>query len=227
MKKTLSILLILMFIFLTACSGKTDDSKQSSGNTNDKEQTTDKDAATEKTPEPAEEAKPVKLTVMPVSVGISEEDFKLLFTDPVKAKYPNITVELFKGPDGAGLEELIAAKNTPDMMLIWNGAMPSVKRFELFQDITPYMEKQGVDVNRFEPVVIDTVKSVSDNGELYGLPFAMQLNALYYNKDIFDKFGVQYPTDGMTWDQVTELAKKVTGKVDGGTDVFPVRHYYD
>nr|WP_280521316.1 extracellular solute-binding protein [Paenibacillus mangrovi] len=151
---------------------------------------------------------------MPIAVGISEEDFKLLFTDPVKAKYPNITVELFKGPEGAGLEELIAAKNTPDMMLIWNGAMPSVKRYEMFQDITPYIETEGVDINRFEPVVLDTIRSVSDKGELYGLPFAMQLNALYYNKDIFDKFGVSYPTDGMTWDQVTELAKKVTGKVD-------------
>ncbi|MCJ8012644.1 extracellular solute-binding protein [Paenibacillus sp. KQZ6P-2] len=213
MKKTLSILLIVMFLILTACSNS-DDSKQSSSNTNDKEQTTDKDAATKKET-PAEDLKPVTLTVMPISVGINEEDFKLLFTDPVKAKYPNINVELFKGPEGAGLEELIAAKNTPDMMLIWNGAMPSVKRFEMFQDITPYIEKEGVDINRFEPVVLDTIRNVSDNGELYGLPFSMQLNALYYNKEIFDKFGVSYPTDGMTWNEVTDLAKKVTGKIDG------------
>ncbi|MCQ6563932.1 ABC transporter substrate-binding protein [Paenibacillus mendelii] len=214
MKKTLSILLIMMFLILTACSS-TDDSKQPSSNTNDKEQTDDKDAGTEKGTEPAEETKPVTLTVMPMSVGISEEDFKLLFTDPVKAKYPNITVELFKGPEGAGLEELIAAKNTPDMMLIWNGAMPSAKQYEMFQDITPYIEAEGVDINRFEPVVLETIRNVSDNGELYGLPFAMQLNALYYNKEIFDKFGVSYPTDGMTWEQVTDLAKKVTGKIDG------------
>lgn len=195
MKKSISILLIMMFLILTACSN-TDDSKQ-------------------KGAKPEEGMKPVTLTVMPVSVGINEEDFKLLFTDPVKAKYPNITVELFKGPEGAELEELIAAKNTPDMMLIWNGAMPSVKQHELFQDITPYIEKEGVDINRFEPVVLDTIRNVSDKGELYGLPFAMQLNALYYNQEIFDQFGVSYPTDGMTWEQVTELSKQVTGKIDG------------
>lgn len=196
MKRKFSILLLLIFIFTTACSSKTDNT-------------------TDKTTDPVQDTKPVTLTVMPISVGISEEDFNTLFTEPVKAKYPNITLELFKGPDGAGLEELIAAKNIPDMMLIWNGSMPSVKRFELFQDITPFIEKQGVDISRFEDVVLETVRNVSDNGELYGLPFAMQLNALYYNKEIFDSFGVPYPTDGMTWNEVTELAKKVTGKIDG------------
>lgn len=38
----------------------------------------------------------------------------------------------------------------------------------------------------------------------------------FYNKDIFDKFGVPYPKDGMTWDDAFELAKKIT-REDGGT----------
>jgi multiple sugar transport system substrate-binding protein len=38
---------------------------------------------------------------------------------------------------------------------------------------------------------------------------------MYYNKDLFDKFGVPYPKDDMYWDEVIELAKKMTRK-DGG-----------
>ncbi|MDF2719143.1 MAG: transporter substrate-binding protein, partial [Paenibacillus sp.] len=37
----------------------------------------------------------------------------------------------------------------------------------------------------------------------------------YYNKSIFDKFGVAYPKDGMTWEQVLDTAKKVT-RNEGG-----------
>ncbi|RKN64192.1 extracellular solute-binding protein [Paenibacillus ginsengarvi] len=38
---------------------------------------------------------------------------------------------------------------------------------------------------------------------------------MYYNKDIFDKFGVAYPKDGMTWEEARELAVKVS-RTDGG-----------
>src|SRR5262249_24395576 len=37
----------------------------------------------------------------------------------------------------------------------------------------------------------------------------------YYNKDIFDRFAVPYPKDGMTWDNAIDLAKKLT-RSDGG-----------
>jgi multiple sugar transport system substrate-binding protein len=47
---------------------------------------------------------------------------------------------------------------------------------------------------------------------LYALPFTIQLNALYYNKDIFDRRGVAYPKDGMTWEDAMELAKKLSHK---------------
>ena len=47
--------------------------------------------------------------------------------------------------------------------------------------------------------------------EKYGKPSA----EMYYNKDLFDRFGVPYPKDGMTWDEVYALAQKVT-RTEGG-----------
>ena len=38
---------------------------------------------------------------------------------------------------------------------------------------------------------------------------------LFYNKDLFDAAGVEYPTNDMTWDQYAELAKKLTDKDKG------------
>jgi len=69
-------------------------------------------------------------------------------------------------------------------------------------------------LNRFEQTAIDAMRTISD-GKLYGLPVSNITMALYYNKDIFDKFGVPYPKDGMTWDELVELSHRVT-RVDSG-----------
>ena len=33
-----------------------------------------------------------------------------------------------------------------------------------------------------------------------------------YNRDLFDKAGITYPTTGWTWDEFREVAKKLTIK---------------
>jgi len=40
---------------------------------------------------------------------------------------------------------------------------------------------------------------------------------LYYNRDMFDKMGVAYPTDDWTWDDLYAAAAKLTTKNDDGT----------
>lgn len=47
-------------------------------------------------------------------------------------------------------------------------------------------------------------------GHLFALAPTFSASVLYYNKGIFDKAGVAYPTDGMTWDELFALAGKVT-----------------
>lgn len=45
----------------------------------------------------------------------------------------------------------------------------------------------------------------------------MNIPALFYNKDIFDKFGVAYPKNGMIYEETLDLdlARRVT-RSDGG-----------
>ena len=55
------------------------------------------------------------------------------------------------------------------------------------------------------------------NGSQYALPKDHDTIALLYNKAIFDKYGVEYPTDDWTWDDYAAAAAKITeaGKADG------------
>ena len=55
------------------------------------------------------------------------------------------------------------------------------------------------------------------DGEQYALPFRSDFWVLFYNKDLFDAAGVEYPTNDMTWEQYAELAKKLTGDGNYGT----------
>lgn len=53
-------------------------------------------------------------------------------------------------------------------------------------------------------------EGIKVDGKLYGIPFRNDYYLLYYNKTIFDKAGIPYPTNNMTWDEYRELAKKLT-----------------
>ncbi|CAG7627021.1 ABC transporter substrate-binding protein [Paenibacillus allorhizosphaerae] len=160
----------------------------------------------------AETLTPVTLNLFQHQIFFTQEDFELLFVEPLKKKYPHITITLGKETN---IEKVVAAGQQIDLIAMWNGNIPSFKDLGLYEDMTPLAVKRQFDLKRFDQLSLDTMRSISDQGELYGVPFAQQFNALYYNKDVFEKFGVPYPQDGMTWDDAIELGKKVT-RLDNG-----------
>ena len=52
-------------------------------------------------------------------------------------------------------------------------------------------------------------------GKLMSLPLYGGTRAMLYNKEIFDFFGVEYPTEGMSHADLLEMAKKLTGDMNG------------
>ncbi|MEF3306846.1 ABC transporter substrate-binding protein [Paenibacillus sp. GYB003] len=91
---------------------------------------------------------------------------------------------------------------------------PYLMETKLAYDVGDLIKKYGYDLNMLYPEAIDVLRLIS-GGPLYGLPVNFSVYKLYYNKDLFDKFGVAYPKDGMTYDEFYELAKKMT-RTDGG-----------
>jgi multiple sugar transport system substrate-binding protein len=80
--------------------------------------------------------------------------------------------------------------------------------------MTELVKKQKVDLNKFEVTLVDGIK-LSGDGKLYALPVTNMVQVLFYNKSIFDKFGVPYPKNGMSWDETMEIARKMTRQEDG------------
>ncbi|MCH4160973.1 MAG: extracellular solute-binding protein [Bifidobacterium sp.] len=49
----------------------------------------------------------------------------------------------------------------------------------------------------------------SDDGAQYGLPYQSNVQGIFYNKSIFDKAGVSYPTDDTTYEEFVGMVKKL------------------
>ena len=72
---------------------------------------------------------------------------------------------------------------------------------------------EGTDLSNY----YDGITSIYNcDGHQYALPKDHDTIAVIYNKAIFDKYGVEYPTDDWTWQDYADAAAKITeaGKAD-------------
>lgn len=69
----------------------------------------------------------------------------------------------------------------------------------------------------FDPSQInqEALKAFQYNGKQYGMVESFSNVVLYYNKELFDAAGVDYPTADWTWEDELEAAQKLTDKDKG------------
>lgn len=143
--------------------------------------------------------------------SVSDEINQVQYIDVIKKKYPFITLEVIPNVKGTTLPELLAADRIPDIIIGGNPKdVQQLKKLDLAMDMTPLMKKHKFDIGRIEPAALEMVKKYGGDDNVYALPESVNYVALYYNKDIFDRFGVPYPKDGMTWTELLDVAKRVT-----------------
>jgi len=159
--------------------------------------------------------RPVVLNVTS-RAGLTTDQFNDLYGKYLTKKFPNYTFNFTQQRGSKILTQDMVAAGTPiDLMFeSLSSLIDGVIEPGLGYDISELAKKENVDLNRFEPAALDAMKAMT-GGKLFGLPGSMQVMVLTYNKTVFDKFGVDYPKDGMTWDEVFELANKLSRVQDG------------
>lgn len=72
-----------------------------------------------------------------------------------------------------------------------------------FLPIDDYIAESGLDTSvYYEP----TLQEMNVEGVQYGLPATVDSRVIFYNKDLFDAAGIEYPTEGWTWDDMYAAA---------------------
>lgn len=160
---------------------------------------------------------PVKLTIFSASGG-NLDTFQTQYGDSIRKKYPNISIDFIANAPGSTMADLVAAKTPIDLIYGSIGIYPTISQYNLLTDITPLIRRHQYDVSKLETQAVEMQRQLA-NGGLYGLPVVVSVSGLYYNKDLFDKFGVAYPKDHMTWDDLYVLAQKLT-RMDGGVQYY-------
>jgi multiple sugar transport system substrate-binding protein len=98
-----------------------------------------------------------------------------------------------------------------------------------FLDLQPYVDSTGYDLSAFEEAQVEFWRE--ESGELTALPFAVYPSMIYYNVDLFDEAGLEYPpaaygepyADGDPWDmdKLMELALLLTVDANGNDGTSP------
>lgn len=198
--RALSSLLAVSLLVVTGCSSG------GSSNSGDEQPKSEKPAP-EKTPEKLE---PVTITIFN-NAGSIKQQMETFVKAPVEKKYPHITLEILYSSTGATLKDLVAANQAPDMVY----GLLDDSQYKLMMDLAPLIAKNKFDVNAIKPRLWEYANYFTGTTTIQNIPFLTSQHVMYYNKGIFDKFGVAYPKDGMTWDETYELAKKMTRTENG------------
>ena len=111
-----------------------------------------------------------------------------------------------------------AAKDLPDIYKIDPAYLPQYADLGALKDLTDLIKKNNYDLSNYSKSVLD---SLSSNGKLVALPRDANTVVFAYNKDMLKKAGIPEPSEEITWDQVVEMAKKLTIDANGNNADSP------
>lgn len=128
-----------------------------------------------------------------------------------EAKYPNIKVE-YTDLGSAEYSTMLMtqlAGGSSDLDIVQVKDIPgyaNLVKSNNLMSLNGNIKKAGINPADYGGLIEEL--TVNDN--VYSLPFRSDVWILYYNKTLFDKAGVKYPTNDMTWDEFADKARKLT-----------------
>ncbi|GLW33163.1 sugar ABC transporter substrate-binding protein [Actinoplanes regularis] len=121
-------------------------------------------------------------------------------------KYPKVKVNLIK--NGSGNDQYTALQNA----IKAGTGVPDVAQIEYYALSQFALSKAVTDLNTFGAKSLDGTftpgpwSSVHAGDKIYGLPMDSGPMALFYNKEVFDKYGIAIPK---TWEEYAAAAAKL------------------
>ncbi|MBI9045965.1 MAG: sugar ABC transporter substrate-binding protein [Anaerolineaceae bacterium] len=198
MKRTVLILVALIFLSLTlvACGAASDVENSPQGNNEESEN-----------PSPESE-EPIKL----VFLRSGDEGEKNIVGPQIKAftKETGIEVDMVMVPWGQGFQKMmtmVGSGNAPDVTYTGSRYIPSLAEMGAIIPIDVPAERQDEYTDSIWGMV-------TWNGEIYGIPRAFSSKVLYYNKDLFEQAGLDPNSPPTTWEELESSAKAISENTD-------------
>ncbi|MBQ4517338.1 MAG: extracellular solute-binding protein [Clostridia bacterium] len=131
-----------------------------------------------------------------------------------KSKHPNIKLEIDETPWSDFKKKLkmqVATSNAPTVFIMDSGYVAALGGMGAAVDLTDRVKR---DLNP-EEYSIALTAGQDAQGHLWGVPHDLNSVAIYYNKTLFDEANLPYPDENWTYEEMFEMAKKLTKDIDG------------
>ncbi|MBD3921613.1 extracellular solute-binding protein [Paenibacillus sp. PR3] len=153
-----------------------------------------------------------------VMVGQYDNFNNMQYARPFLLHHPTVTVETAQMPDkiyqGKELLEWVDKEN-PDVLRLSLQQYYELAKAGKLKPLDTLIKSDAVDVDAMYEPVIDILRQYG-GGQLYGLTPAFQTDAVFINKELFEKNGIPLPHAGMTWDELLDTAARFQGTGTAG-----------
>jgi multiple sugar transport system substrate-binding protein len=142
--------------------------------------------------------------------------YRTLITSFEKAE-PDIDVQLIEASDREDLltrlSTSLAGGSPPDLFLMNYRFYGQYAARGVLEQLEPYAEdSEAFELDEFYPQAVEAFRW---DGAVTCLPQNISSLVVYYNQDLFKRFGVRLPTNAMPWTDFVSLAKQMTRDKNG------------
>lgn len=124
--------------------------------------------------------------------------------DLFQQQYPNTEIKEVKWDGTSDLKDFIA-KQSPDVIMLNTLEYKQLSKENQLAELGQFIKRDNYDTATIYPGLLDALKV---NGKLNGLSPIFETQSIFYNVDLFKKYNVPLPQDGMTWEEILKLAAK-------------------
>ena len=140
------------------------------------------------------------------SVDYDKTSYDSRLVQAFEESHPEVRVNIVSYPDAYYDQKmqarLLGGRQTDVFLCRTIGSLHQLYEYGIAQPLDSLMEQYGHDLQGEQ-----LLEQMRFDGEQYGVPYRTDHYVLLYNCDQFDKAGIPYPKQQMTWEQVYAPAR--------------------
>lgn len=137
-------------------------------------------------------------------------------------QHPDITIQIRHSPSRQDFQQKLVTMfdggQSPDVILLNYRRFPRFAADGDLRPIEPFVNDLELNRNDFYPIALEAFTWQS---ELWCVPQNISSLVVYYNQDLFDAAGVDYPATDWTWDDLLQAAQRLTKQEVVGVGIEP------
>ncbi|GGH33395.1 ABC transporter substrate-binding protein [Paenibacillus segetis] len=157
----------------------------------------------------------------------SEDWFYQQYGDLFAMKHPEVEIEvinqqsIYNGENTDYVQAFkdLVEKEQPDILMLDTSNYATFASDGKLMELDSLIARDKYNTETIYPGLMDLLKE-EGGGKLYGLSPSFSGSAIFYNADLFNKYGVELPHDGMTWQEIMDTARRFPTDGDEKTRVY-------